>query len=49
VLWKTLEQWHRRAGLGQSPRTALDESLRIQNTDIVLWMRRTFLRIVRGL
>ena len=25
VLWKTLEQWQRRAGLGQSPRTILDE------------------------
>src|SRR5256712_814329 len=24
VLWKTLEQWQQRAGLGQSPRTVLD-------------------------
>src|SRR5439155_1065527 len=30
VLWKTLEQWQRRAGLGQSPRTILDELRRIQ-------------------
>jgi hypothetical protein len=36
VLWKTLEQWQRRAGLGQSPRTVLDELQRIQSTDVVL-------------
>jgi transposase len=36
VLWKTLEQWQRRAGLGQSPRTILDELKRIQSTDVVL-------------
>ena len=36
VLWKTLEQWRRRAGLGQSPRTILDELRRIQSTDVVL-------------
>jgi transposase len=36
VLWKTLEQWQRRAGLGQSPRTILDELRRIQSTDLVL-------------
>jgi hypothetical protein len=36
VLWKTLEQWQRRAGLGQSPRTILDEFGRIQSTDVVL-------------
>lgn len=36
VLWKTLEQWQRRAGLGQSPRTVLDELGRIQSTDVVL-------------
>src|SRR5712691_3990432 len=36
VLWKTLEQWQRRAGLGQSPRTVLAELQRIQSTDIVL-------------
>jgi len=36
VLWKTLEQWQRRAGLGQSPRTIFDEVRRIQSTDIVL-------------
>ena len=36
VLWKTLEQWQRRAGLGQSPRTVLAELHRIQSTDVVL-------------
>jgi hypothetical protein len=36
VLWKTLEQGQRRAGLGNSPRTILEELRRIQSTDIVL-------------
>src|SRR6266446_4536360 len=36
VLWKTLEQWQRRAGLGQSPRTIFEELHRIQSTDVVL-------------
>jgi transposase len=36
VLWKTLQQWQRRASLGQSPRTILDELRRIQSTDVVL-------------
>jgi len=36
VLWKTLEQWQRRAGLGSSPRTILTEISRIQSTDVVL-------------
>jgi transposase len=36
VLWKTLEQWQQRAGLGNSPRTVLDELARIQSTDVVL-------------
>lgn len=36
VLWKTLEQWHHRAGLGRSPRTIPEELGRIQSTDIVL-------------
>jgi len=36
VLWKTLEQWQRRAGLGNSARTILDEIARIQSTDVVL-------------
>ena len=36
VLWKTLEQWQRRAGLGQSPWTILGKLKRIQSTDVVL-------------
>ncbi len=36
VLWKSLEQWQQRAGLGQSPRTVLEELHRIQSADVVL-------------
>jgi len=36
ALWKTLEQWQKRAGLGNSPRTILDELRHIQSTDVVL-------------
>jgi len=36
VVWKTLEQWQQRAGLGNSPRTLLQELARIQSTDVVL-------------
>jgi transposase len=36
VLWKTLEQWQSRAGLGNSPRTILEERRRIQSVDVVL-------------
>jgi transposase len=36
VLWKTLEQWQQRAGLGNSPRTILDEMQRLQSVDVVL-------------
>ena len=36
VLWKTLELWQSRAGLGNSPRTLLEELGRIQSTDVVL-------------
>jgi len=36
VLWKTLEQWQRQAGLGNSPRTILDELAHLQSADIVL-------------
>ncbi len=35
-LGKALEQWQRRAGLGQSPRPILEELRRIQSTDVVL-------------
>jgi len=36
VLWKTLEKWQSLAGLGNSPRTILEEFSRIQSTDVVL-------------
>jgi transposase len=36
VLWKTLEMWQQRAGLGNSPRTVLEELARIQSQDVVL-------------
>ncbi len=36
VLWKTLEQWQVRAGLGNSPRVLLDELAAIHSTDVVL-------------
>jgi transposase len=36
VLWKTLQQWQSRAGLGHSPRTILTELSRIDAADIVL-------------
>jgi transposase len=36
VLWKTLEQWTRRAELGSCPRTVLDELAQVQSTDVVL-------------
>ena len=36
VLWKTLEQWTRRAGLGSCQRTVLDELAEVQSVDVVL-------------
>ena len=36
VLWKTLELWQERAGLGNSPRTLLEELARIQAHDVLL-------------
>jgi transposase len=36
VLWKTLEMWQSRAGLGNSPRIILEELKRIQSQDVVL-------------
>jgi transposase len=36
VLWKCLEMWQQRAGLGNSPRTILEELARIQSHDVVL-------------
>ena len=37
VLWKTLEQWQRRAGLGQSPRTVLAE---LHRSRVPTWCSR---------
>jgi len=36
ALWKTLQQWQARAGLGDAPRTILTELSRIHAADIVL-------------
>jgi transposase len=36
AMWKTLEQWQSRAGLGNSPRTILQELGAIHSTDVVL-------------
>jgi transposase len=36
VLWKTLELWQQRVGLGNSPRTVLEELARIQSNDVIL-------------
>jgi transposase len=36
AMWKTLEQWQKRAGLGNSPRTVLCELRHIQSVDVVL-------------
>src|SRR6476619_3484626 len=35
VLWKSLEMWQQRAGLGNSPRTILEELAHIQSYDLV--------------
>jgi transposase len=36
VLWKTLAQWMQRSGLGEAPRTLLDEMAKIKSGDVVL-------------
>jgi transposase len=36
VLWKTLAQWMRRAGLGDAPRTLVDELAKLKSGDVVL-------------
>ncbi|MEK7756294.1 MAG: hypothetical protein AAB385_03690 [Planctomycetota bacterium] len=38
-LWKTLAQWMRRAGLGDAPRTLIDELTKIKSGDVVLTAR----------
>lgn len=47
VLWKTLEQWQSRAGLGNSPRTILDELADIQSNDVVLPLANDHHREIR--
>jgi transposase len=36
VLWKALAQWMRRAGLGDAPRTLIEELAKIKSGDVVL-------------
>ncbi len=36
VLWKSLAQWMRRSGLGDAPRTVLEEFAKIKSGDVVL-------------
>ena len=36
VLWKALAQWMRRSGLGDAPRTLLEEFAKIKSGDVVL-------------
>ena len=36
VLWKTLAEWMQRAGLGDAPRTLLEEMAKIKSGDVVL-------------
>jgi transposase len=36
AMWKTLEQWMERSGLGNGPRTVIEEFQRIKATDVVL-------------
>ena len=47
AMWKTLEQWQVRAGLGNSPRTILSELCRIKSTDIVLPLAKDSTRELR--
>lgn len=41
VLWKSLAQWMRASGLGDAPRTLLEEFARIKSGDVVLPTRRS--------
>jgi transposase len=40
VLWKTLAQWMQRSGLGDAPRTVLEELAKIKSGDVVLPTQR---------
>jgi transposase len=39
VLWKTLAQWMRKAGLGDAPRTLIEDLAKIKSGDVVLAAR----------
>lgn len=41
VLWKTLAHWMQRSGLGDAPRTLLDELAKIRSGDVVLPTKTT--------
>ena len=45
VLWKSLEMWQQRAGLGNSPRTVLEELARIQSHDVLPTATRGEIRL----
>jgi transposase len=47
VLWKSLAQWMRRAGLGDAPRTLLKEFAKIKSGDVVLPARTSDRRIAK--
>ncbi|MCK6556472.1 hypothetical protein L6Q96_18120 [Candidatus Binatia bacterium] len=47
VLWKTIEKWQSLAGLGNSPRSILEELNRIQSTDVVLPLSEDAQREIR--
>ena len=36
MLWKALAQWMRRSGLGDAPRTLIEEFAKIKSGDVVL-------------
>ena len=47
ALWKTLQQWQARAGLGDAPRTILTEFSRIHAADIVLPLADASRKVLR--
>ena len=47
AMWKTLQQWQSRAGLGDSPRTILTELSRINSADIILPLAEDSKREIR--
>jgi transposase len=47
ALWKTLEKWMERAGIGRSPRTILEELRQLRSLDIILPLDETPRREIR--